>query len=101
MLCNQFQFISSDVFGVFGNVFCDFGDAFDVFDSSGEEPKEVFISNISKVCLEFFIFLQFLNLIKKKYLFIFKKLILNQFFFNLIKQKSFSEPVVNVLATKS
>ncbi|XP_041365685.1 ubiquitin-like modifier-activating enzyme 6 isoform X1 [Gigantopelta aegis] len=44
----QIKFISSDVFGVFGSVFCDFGDAFDVFDSTGEEPKDVFISNITK-----------------------------------------------------
>ncbi|XP_050399847.1 ubiquitin-like modifier-activating enzyme 6 [Patella vulgata] len=42
------QFIMSDVFGVFGQVFCDFGDEFEVMDTNGEEPKEVFIAKISK-----------------------------------------------------
>ena len=44
-----FQFISSDVYGVFGSAFCDFGDTFEVMDPTGEERKEVFIANITKV----------------------------------------------------
>eukprot|EP00106_Octopus_bimaculoides_P021056 XP_014788498.1 PREDICTED: ubiquitin-like modifier-activating enzyme 6 [Octopus bimaculoides] len=52
------KFISGDVFGVFAGCFCDFGDEFDIFDANGEEPKEVFIGNITKAnpgvvsCLE-------------------------------------------------
>ncbi|KAL5005528.1 hypothetical protein ScPMuIL_018984 [Solemya velum] len=52
------KFISADVFGVFCQAFCDFGDEFGVVDPNGEELKEVFISTISKAnpgevtCLE-------------------------------------------------
>ncbi|CAB4019007.1 ubiquitin-like modifier-activating enzyme 6, partial [Paramuricea clavata] len=42
------KFISSDIFGLFSYTFCDFGDEFEVLDPSGEEPKEFFISGISK-----------------------------------------------------
>ncbi|XP_078287431.1 ubiquitin-like modifier-activating enzyme 6 [Rhinoraja longicauda] len=42
------KFISADVYGVFCRVFCDFGDRFDVSDPSGEEPKEIFIQNITR-----------------------------------------------------
>lgn len=44
-----FQFINADVYGVFGGAFCDFGDHFEVFDTNGEDPKDSFISNITKV----------------------------------------------------
>lgn len=44
-----FQFISGEVRGVFCWIFCDFGDEFSVLDATGEEPKETFISNITKV----------------------------------------------------
>ena len=44
-----FQFISADVYGVFCQAFCDFGDKFEVFDTNGEDPKDAFISNITKV----------------------------------------------------
>ncbi|ESO94579.1 hypothetical protein LOTGIDRAFT_232383 [Lottia gigantea] len=44
----QIQFISSDVFGILGQVFCDFGDEFEVMDHNGEEPKEVFVANITQ-----------------------------------------------------
>jgi ubiquitin-activating enzyme E1-like protein 2 len=30
-------------------LFCDFGDEFEVSDTTGEEPKEIFISNITQV----------------------------------------------------
>lgn len=30
-------------------MFCDFGDEFEVLDTTGEEPKEIFISNITQV----------------------------------------------------
>ena len=40
------------MFGVFGSAFCDFGNSFEVMDPTGEEGKEVFIANITKVrCL--------------------------------------------------
>ncbi|KAH3830157.1 hypothetical protein DPMN_103395 [Dreissena polymorpha] len=45
---NGIKFISADVYGVFAGAFCDFGDHFDVFDPNGEEPKEVFIEDITK-----------------------------------------------------
>lgn len=43
------QFISADVYGVCSRLFCDFGDEFEVLDTTGEEPKEIFISNITQV----------------------------------------------------
>uniref|UniRef100_A0A4W3JGY0 Ubiquitin like modifier activating enzyme 6 n=1 Tax=Callorhinchus milii TaxID=7868 RepID=A0A4W3JGY0_CALMI len=42
------KFISADLYGVFCRVFCDFGDHFEVSDSNGEEPKEIFIHNITQ-----------------------------------------------------
>ncbi|XP_067886540.1 ubiquitin-like modifier-activating enzyme 6 isoform X2 [Heterodontus francisci] len=42
------KFISADVYGVFCRVFCDFGDQFEVSDPNGEEPKEIFIQNITQ-----------------------------------------------------
>ncbi|KAI2668619.1 Ubiquitin-like modifier-activating enzyme 6 [Labeo rohita] len=42
------KFIGCDVFGICSRVFCDFGDAFEVLDPTGEEPKELFIQNISQ-----------------------------------------------------
>ena len=44
----QIAFILSDVYGIFSWSFCDFGDEFEVLDSDGEEPKEFFISGITK-----------------------------------------------------
>ncbi len=44
-----FQFITSDVYGLFCWSFCDFGDSFEVMDPNGEEPKETFIAKITKV----------------------------------------------------
>uniref|UniRef100_A0A0B7B891 E1 ubiquitin-activating enzyme n=2 Tax=Arion vulgaris TaxID=1028688 RepID=A0A0B7B891_9EUPU len=54
----QIKFISSDVFGILGMTFTDFGDNFEVFDVNGEEPKDIFVSDITKAnpgvvtCLE-------------------------------------------------
>uniref|UniRef100_A0A8C1PIM2 Ubiquitin-like modifier-activating enzyme 6 n=1 Tax=Cyprinus carpio TaxID=7962 RepID=A0A8C1PIM2_CYPCA len=42
------KFIGCDVFGICSRVFCDFGEAFEVSDPTGEEPKELFIQNISQ-----------------------------------------------------
>ncbi|GAB1603006.1 ubiquitin-like modifier-activating enzyme 6 [Argonauta hians] len=42
------KFISGDVFGVFAGCFCDFGEEFEIVDGNGEEPKELFIGNITK-----------------------------------------------------
>uniref|UniRef100_A0A8C3LWI3 E1 ubiquitin-activating enzyme n=1 Tax=Chrysolophus pictus TaxID=9089 RepID=A0A8C3LWI3_CHRPC len=52
------KFISADVYGICSRLFCDFGDEFEVLDTTGEEPKEIFISNITQsnpgivTCLE-------------------------------------------------
>lgn len=43
------QFISCDAFGICVRVFCDFGDEFVVSDPTGEEPRELFIQNITQV----------------------------------------------------
>ncbi|XP_067297895.1 ubiquitin-like modifier-activating enzyme 6 [Pseudorasbora parva] len=42
------KFIACDIFGICTRVFCDFGEMFEVSDPTGEEPKEVFIQNISQ-----------------------------------------------------
>lgn len=42
------KFISAGVHGVFSWAFCDFGPEFEVLDSTGEEPKEFFLWNITK-----------------------------------------------------
>jgi ubiquitin-activating enzyme E1-like protein 2 len=44
----QIKFISGEVRGVCCWAFCDFGDEFSVVDATGEDPKETFISKISK-----------------------------------------------------
>ncbi|KAJ8299843.1 hypothetical protein KUTeg_022590 [Tegillarca granosa] len=44
----QIKFISADVYGLYCDAFCDFGDQFEVTDSNGEEAKDIFIENISK-----------------------------------------------------
>lgn len=55
------QFISADVYGICSRLFCDFGDEFEVLDTTGEEPKEIFISNITQVrdkghCIALYVF---------------------------------------------
>ncbi|ERE90403.1 ubiquitin-like modifier-activating enzyme 1-like protein [Cricetulus griseus] len=56
--CPSIKFISADVHGIWSRLFCDFGDEFEVSDTTGEEPKEIFISNITQAnpgivtCLE-------------------------------------------------
>ncbi|KAG5439559.1 hypothetical protein PCANB_002135 [Pneumocystis canis] len=42
------HFISADVRGLFGYIFCDFGKDFDVFDTNGETPLTGIISSISQ-----------------------------------------------------
>ncbi|KAG7458825.1 hypothetical protein MATL_G00224740 [Megalops atlanticus] len=42
------KFIGCDVFGICARVFCDFADTFEVSDPTGEEPKEVFVQNITQ-----------------------------------------------------
>nr|XP_056713175.1 ubiquitin-like modifier-activating enzyme 6 [Euleptes europaea] len=42
------KFISADVYGIWARLFCDFGEEFEVLDTTGEEPKEIFISNITQ-----------------------------------------------------
>jgi ubiquitin-activating enzyme E1 len=42
------KFVATESFGVFGRVFCDFGDKFRVDDVNGENPVSVMIAGISK-----------------------------------------------------
>lgn len=49
------QFISADMHGIWSRLFCDFGDEFEVSDTTGEEPKEIFVSNITQVRLYMYI----------------------------------------------
>uniref|UniRef100_A0A4W4H9Q3 Ubiquitin-like modifier-activating enzyme 6 n=1 Tax=Electrophorus electricus TaxID=8005 RepID=A0A4W4H9Q3_ELEEL len=41
-------FVACDVLGMCSRVFCDFGESFEVWDPTGEEPKELFIQNITQ-----------------------------------------------------
>lgn len=43
---NDIKFISTDIKGLFGKVFVDFGEKFTVFDPTGEEPQSGIISSI-------------------------------------------------------
>lgn len=45
---SDIKFICASALGVFGSVFCDFGPAFVVNDSNGEQPRAVMISAITK-----------------------------------------------------
>jgi len=40
------RFIMAETFGVFGYAFCDFGDAFVVYDTNGEEPSSAMVASI-------------------------------------------------------
>ncbi|XP_064399352.1 ubiquitin-like modifier-activating enzyme 1 isoform X2 [Halichondria panicea] len=42
------RFIVADTRGLFGQVFCDFGENFTVFDMTGEQPISVIISSVTK-----------------------------------------------------
>mgnify|MGYP002631617559 CR=1 FL=1 len=42
------RFIMTDTFGLFGSVFCDFGDEFVVVDTNGEEPMSAMIASITQ-----------------------------------------------------
>ncbi|KAI8793388.1 ubiquitin-like modifier-activating enzyme 6 isoform X1 [Biomphalaria glabrata] len=44
----QIKFLSSDVYGIVATVFADFGESFEIFDATGEESKDVFVSDITK-----------------------------------------------------
>ena len=41
------RFIMTDTFGLFGSIFCDFGDEFEVSDVNGEEPMTSLLSSVS------------------------------------------------------
>ncbi|CDK26509.1 unnamed protein product [Kuraishia capsulata CBS 1993] len=45
---NDIKFISTDVRGLFGQLFVDFGDNFTVIDATGEEPRQGIVSDIEK-----------------------------------------------------
>lgn len=51
---NKIAFISANTFGLYANIFCDFGDAFVVHDTNGEQPVSCLVASISQV---FFYFL--------------------------------------------
>ncbi|KAM4707570.1 ubiquitin-like modifier-activating enzyme 6 isoform 1-T2 [Discoglossus pictus] len=42
------KFISTDTYGICACLFCDFGEEFEVLDTTGEDPKEIFISNVTQ-----------------------------------------------------
>ena len=46
---NGIKFINSNTYGLFGQIFCDFGEGFIVNDSTGEEAQSVLIQGITKV----------------------------------------------------
>lgn len=46
---NKIAFISTETHGVFANIFCDFGDNFEIIDSNGEPPQSLLIANITQV----------------------------------------------------
>ncbi|VDL98153.1 unnamed protein product [Schistocephalus solidus] len=48
---NSIKIIASKTCGLFGQIFCDFGDEFVVTDGTGEEPHSVMIQSIEKVFL--------------------------------------------------
>ncbi|ROW14541.1 hypothetical protein VPNG_03190 [Cytospora leucostoma] len=41
-------FITADTFGLFGNIFCDFGDKFTVIDATGENPQSGIVAGIDE-----------------------------------------------------
>ncbi|KAG5453505.1 Ubiquitin-like modifier-activating enzyme 6 [Clonorchis sinensis] len=45
---HSIRFIYTNVYGVLGNLFCDFGPQFNVLDPDGEPPKEFFIGHVGK-----------------------------------------------------
>ncbi|PRP82322.1 ubiquitin activating enzyme E1, partial [Planoprotostelium fungivorum] len=45
---NGVAYINADTFGVFANIFCDFGKQFTVTDSDGEQPVSLIVANISQ-----------------------------------------------------
>jgi len=42
------HFVGSSVYGVFGSVFCDFGENFEVIDTNGESPQTYMIASITQ-----------------------------------------------------
>lgn len=47
---NNIHFISAEVRGLFGRIFNDFGEKFEVIDYNGEEPLHGMVASVSKVC---------------------------------------------------
>jgi ubiquitin-activating enzyme E1 len=47
-------FIAAQTYGLFGQIFCDFGPAFVVNDINGETPISVMVASITEVCASFF-----------------------------------------------
>ncbi|KAF6030276.1 UBA1 [Bugula neritina] len=45
---HDIKFIVAETYGLFGHIFCDFGDKFTVSDTNGENPLSVMIASISK-----------------------------------------------------
>lgn len=49
-LCRKqnIYFVAASVYGVFGSVFCDFGENFEVIDTNGESPQTYMIASITQ-----------------------------------------------------
>jgi len=45
---NKIAFIWANTFGLYANIFCDFGDEFVVFDTNGEAPSSCLVASISQ-----------------------------------------------------
>jgi len=45
---NKIHFVSASVYGVFGSVFCDFGENFEIIDPNGESPQTYMIASITQ-----------------------------------------------------
>jgi ubiquitin-activating enzyme E1 len=51
---NPVRTVIADTRGIFGVVFCDFGEKFTIYDKDGEEPLSSIVSSITKVSLHLF-----------------------------------------------
>lgn len=45
---NKIHFVSANVYGVFGSIFCDFGPEFEVVDVNGESPQTYMIASVTQ-----------------------------------------------------
>ena len=62
---NGIKFISTEACGVFGSIFVDFGDDFEIRDTDGEPRKQGIIQLITVVCIVFVVFFVFILICNK------------------------------------